>query len=133
MQPSSSVVRQGRACQQYQTLDLASRLETASPHRLVAILYEEMLLAVEILERAARKGRDVRFHPQTDRMRSILISLESGLDFENGGTLAHSLAQVYRSMRRELVIAVNSDDAKAFGALREGVQSVATAWASIDD
>ena len=44
----------GAARARYQNVDLASRIEAASPHRLVAILLEELLKALDAMEAACR-------------------------------------------------------------------------------
>ncbi len=123
--------RRARAADLYLSLELNSRLETADPHKLVAILYDELERSLHVLERTLAQGRDIAFHPQKDRARSILISLEASLDFKAGGQLSETLATVYRSMRKELTHSATRSDAEALRRLGEGVNSVATAWSSI--
>jgi flagellar secretion chaperone FliS len=119
------------AADQYLALELNSRLESADPHRLVAILYEELRRSLDVLQRTLVKGRSIAICKQMDRARSILITLEASLDFRAGGALSETLAQVYRSMRRELALAAKDEDLHRLETLREGVDSVAEAWAKI--
>jgi flagellar secretion chaperone FliS len=123
--------RRAKAADQYLSLELNSRLETADPHRLVAILYEELERSFDVLSRTMAQGRDIKFHPQTDRARSILVSLEASLDFKAGGQLSETLAGVYRSMRKELALVTNGGNTEGMQNLRQGILSVSTAWAAI--
>jgi flagellar secretion chaperone FliS len=115
----------------YQDVDLRSRIDGATPHALVAMLYGELQVALDVLDRAIATG-DVRLiREQHERAASILIALESGLDRSGGSDIAVSLAEIYRQMRRRLLTARNGD-AKASREVREGVDSLAAAWARID-
>ena len=40
----------------YKSVDLASRIEGATPHQLVLLMYEELLKAVDAMAVAARRG-----------------------------------------------------------------------------
>jgi len=131
MHQTLSQPRNAKACSQYQALELNSRLEAASPHRLVSILYEELARAIDIIVIALGQGHRIATHTQVDRARTILISLEASLDFRSGGSLATSLATVYRSMRKELAMASQSNDPVRLEALRAGVDSISQAWANV--
>lgn len=123
--------RRALAQSQYQALDLNGRLDGAGPHRLVAILYEELQRAIDIACVAAARGHGIVAHPQVARARSILVALESSLDFKTGRELSEALAGVYRSMRRELSEAARHSDGKKLKSIGEGVREISNAWASI--
>ncbi len=131
MSASLVLPRRVTAADQYLALELNSRLEAASPHRLVSILYEELTRAIEVAVRTLATGRAIAAHPQVHRAHSILMALEASLDFKAGGALSVSLAAVYRSMRKELSQAARAGDAGKLSALQKGVESVATAWAAV--
>jgi flagellar secretion chaperone FliS len=114
----------------YQDIDFASRVESATPHGLVTILYAELALALDVLERAQRTGDDGRSATQHQRAASILHALASGLDTSGGGELAHSLAGIYRQMQRRLAVARGGDVA-ATQDVRSGIASLAEAWRQI--
>lgn len=131
MHQTLSQPRSAKACSRYQALELNSRLEAASPHRLVSILYEELGRAIDIIIIALDQGHRIATHAQVDRARTILISLEASLDFKSGGTLATSLATVYRSMRKELALASQNSDPLRLEDLRAGLDSISQAWATV--
>jgi flagellar secretion chaperone FliS len=131
MRSGLTLPRRATAADQYLALELNSRLDAASPHKLVSILYEELQRALEVAVRTLAAGRGIAVHPQVNRAQSILMALEASLDFKAGGTLSHSLAAVYRSMRKELSQAARAGDSLKLSALQKGVESVANAWASV--
>ena len=110
------------ALRHYQDLALSSRLEAATPHELVSLLYEELLVALDVLK--ASMG-------STARAASILVSLEASLDFEQGGQLARTLAGIYRAMQAELTLVMRHQDIGRLAVLREGVVDLFQAWRQI--
>ena len=117
-----------RARNQYRSLELASRIEGASPHALVAILYEELLRSLDVLGAALRQGRDIGREAHSQRARSILTTLIASLDFEQGAAVASTLASVYRAMALQLSTAVMNGDEAKLKELRDGVATIATSW-----
>jgi flagellar secretion chaperone FliS len=117
-----------RARNQYQSLDLSSRIEGASPHRLVAILYEELLRSLDVLGAGLRQGKDITREPSAARARSILASLSASLDYDKGGSVAQTLGEVYRAMTRQLSAAIAGGDPTSLSVLRDGVADIAESW-----
>ena len=119
------------AHRQYQALSIASRIESASPHELVTILYEELLRALEVARAALSQGRSDAARSARERSASILVALDASLDLERGGEPARSLAQIYRAMQKELTRAVQDGDAAKLETLRQGVADLHSVWVQI--
>jgi flagellar secretion chaperone FliS len=119
------------AQKRYQALSIASRIEAASPHELVVILYEELLRALDVTRSALAQGKGEALRSGHERSTSILIALEASLDFERGGDLAIRLAGIYRSMRRELVSILSERGAETLETVRDGVADLLSAWTRI--
>lgn len=113
----------------YRQIDLASRVEGSTPHMLVAMLYEELSVVLDVFARAI-EGDSRRIIQQHERADSILHALEAGLDHVGGGELALSLGGIYRQMRRRL-LAARGGDCAALAEVRAGVKSLAAAWSAI--
>jgi flagellar secretion chaperone FliS len=120
-----------RGLEQYQSLALTSRLETADPYQLVGILYEELDRALDIAACALECDSAVASGQPIDRARSILIALQASLNFDDGGGLAVSLSAVYQAMRRALDKAAQLRSAPALRDIGEGVASLAEAWRAL--
>ena len=114
----------------YQEMELASRIEGATPHALVAMLYDELGAALDVLARAIDAGDPTLRMTHHERASSILHALEAGLDRVGGGDLAMSLTAIYRQMQRRL-IAARSGDVAAIVEVRAGVTSLSEAWRAI--
>ena len=111
----------------YQQVDLVSRIEGSTPHALVSMLYSELSVALDVMQRAAESEDVTRRLQQHERASSILHTLEASLDRVKGGDLAMTLAGIYRQMRRRL-LAARSGDVVAIKEVRDGVASLAEAW-----
>jgi len=119
------------AGQHYRTVDVTSKVEGASPHRLVAILYEELILAMAGLKQAIRRGDAVRRNDAAARATALLQSLEGSLDFDKGGDIARALSAVYGEARRLVGLGRSGDDADAIGRAQAMVAEIAEAWNAI--
>ncbi|MFM7028166.1 MAG: flagellar export chaperone FliS [Chakrabartia sp.] len=115
----------------YAQLAYAARIEAASRHELVAILYEELLLAFDLLRHALRSADRVRANAHFGRATSILHSLLAGLDLDQGGPLAQSLAQIYHSALAEIARLRLSQDADRVAALQQAFGDLSDNWARI--
>lgn len=120
-----------QAQKHYHEMDMASRIEGTNAHGLVAMLYEELLQSIDVMQVTIKRGGDIRSHPQSARARSILLALLTGLDFKSGGSLAASLASVYNAMAKEMGIAIEEASLPRLRGLREGVASISEAWAKV--
>jgi len=122
------------AKQHYTTIDLGSKIEGATPHQLIAVLYEELLKTLDALAvglaangTLSREGAIKR----RSRTNSILQGLEGSLDHAQGGEIAGGLAAIYREARRLVGEAVTQSDPKPIIQAREMIAEIADAWARI--
>ena len=121
-------MRSANALSRYQEIDLGGRVGSADPHALVSLLYDELLASLDVIARSLANGGSIHTG-QHGRAVALLAALESGLDLR-AGTLASSLAQIYRQMQKRLSAARNGD-AAAVAEISEGVRNLAEAWKSI--
>ena len=114
------------AARRYAAVHSGSRTEGATPHALVRILFDELLLALDAAALAER---------QADRMQvramSILFALESSLDHDKGGDVALGLAQIYREARRLLLVGAKERVAEPVDKARAMIAEIADAWNQI--
>ncbi|MFN3450538.1 MAG: flagellar export chaperone FliS [Sphingorhabdus sp.] len=116
------------ANQQYRNLELQSRVASASPHGLVSILYEELLRALDLLSASLSRGNTISGNPHHGKALSIIIALESSIDFANGGDLANILQRIYRSSLRTLNDAARANDASGVTEVRSAISDISYAW-----
>jgi flagellar protein FliS len=78
-------------------------IHAASPHKLVVILFEHLVVNLE-RARIAMERNDIEMRVTSlRRARDIVTELLGTLDFEQGGALANQLADLYQYMLYELV------------------------------
>ncbi len=115
----------------YQSVDIASRIEGATPHQLVQIMYEELLKALDAMAFATARGDYVQRGQQQSKALAVLTGLETSLDFDKGGQIAVDLVAIYREARRLVVAGGRESDARLVTQAREMIQEIATAWDAI--
>ena len=115
----------------YQSVDIASRIEGATPHQLVQIMYEELLKALDAMAFATARGDYVQRGQQQSKALGVLTGLETSLDFDKGGQIAVDLVAIYREARRLVVAGGRENDARMVSQAREMIQEIASAWDAI--
>jgi flagellar protein FliS len=121
----------GGAKLRYQAVDIESQVEGASPHRLIGILFEELMKAIEIMLAAQRAGNRAKMIDKQARSSTILLALETSLDFRNGGEIAVNLARVYREARRLIQEGGRGNDPAMVERARDLLAGIVDAWEQI--
>ena len=119
------------ANQHYRDMELQSRVASASPHGLVSLLYEELLRTLDLLAATAKRGSAISGNPHHAKALSIVIALESSIDFANGGDPASVLRRIYRSAVHRLNEAARTNDVARIAELRDAISEIAYAWAAL--
>lgn len=116
----------------YQAVKVDTGVSNASPHRLVEMLFEEVLASCARARGAIRSG-DV---PEKGRalgraVRIIEEGLRAGLNLEAGGQLARDLQELYRYVTLRLTHANLKSDEAAVAECIALVQPLHDAWRAI--
>ena len=119
------------AARRYAAVHSGGRTEGATPHALVKILFDELLLALEASALAERQGDRVKVSDKQARAMSILFALESSLDYDKGGDIAVGLTQIYREARRLLLVGAKERSAEPVDQAHAIVAEIAEAWNQI--
>ena len=117
----------------YRSVDLASRIEGASPHQLVQIMFDEAVKALETMAVAAEKGDYVQRGLRQSRALSIIHGLEGSLDHQQGGDIAAGLAAIYREARRLAIAGGRDNDPAMIRKAGEMLGDIAGAWQAIGE
>ncbi len=121
----------GQARMHYEAMSYSSRIEGASPHELVTILYEELVLALTLLAFSMRAQDSLKTNAQFGRASGIIHALEAGLDHDLGGTLAESLSAIYRSARTEMMVARETTNPERIERLAQAFTDMNDSWKKI--
>ncbi|MGD9811686.1 MAG: flagellar export chaperone FliS [Sphingobium sp.] len=118
----------GAASRRYAAVHAGSRIESASPHGLVKILFEELLLAIDAAALALEQAERPKANDKYVRSLSIIHALDSSLDFDNGGDIALGLAQIYREARRLMISAYQNGRSAEARKAHAIISEIADAW-----
>lgn len=118
----------------YREVDVGAKVAGATPHGLIAVLYDELIKTLDTLAvgigpngTLARAG----IIDRRARASSILLGLEGSLDHGQGGELAQGLQAVYREARRLIGAGIDARDPQLLRQAREMISEIAEAWAQI--
>src|SRR3546814_21166003 len=117
-----------RALQCYARVDSITRTEQASPHRLIELLYAELLACLRQAGIAITNGDLEMKSGRLSKALSIGHGLESGLDFTRGGEVARTLGDVYASVRRKAIAAGSDMDPAGLAEGADATEGSADAW-----
>ena len=120
-----------RAQASYQNVDLSTRVEGATPHQLIALLFEEALVAIDAMTAAAQRRDYGRVASSQARALSIIGGLQASLDMERGGELARNLADVYREASRLILTGGRASEPLFVTQARTMLAEIASAWNAI--
>lgn len=115
----------------YRQVDLASRTGGASPHQLIAILYEDLLRELRLGALAIDAGDHAAKSARLTKSVALLFALEAGLDFDKGETVAATLSRFYRGCRDAIMRASIESNAALVRDVVANVSEIADSWKAI--
>ncbi len=116
----------------YQQVSVESQIDGASPHHLVAMLFEGWMEAVAQARGALHSGDAMAKGRAIGRaVRIIDEGLRAGLDLKAGGTLARDLHELYGYLTLRLTVANLRNDESALDECQRLMKPLQEAWAAI--
>jgi len=119
------------ALNEYQQIDIQSKVSNSNPHSLVAMLLQG------VLDKLAKAGGAIQRKDIAERGRAIsesiriIDNLRASLDFENGGTISTGLASLYDYMERRLVEANVQSNEQILEEVVTLINEIKSAWDTI--
>lgn len=116
----------------YRKVGLEGQLESASPHKLVLMLFEGAMLAIANAQHHMAAGNIAEKGQSISRCIEIIASgLQASLDLEIGGELAVRLEALYEYMGRRLLHANLKNDQAALSEVAALLGDLKSAWEQI--
>ncbi|MDR0701774.1 MAG: flagellar export chaperone FliS [Azoarcus sp.] len=117
----------------YAALGRESDIATASPHRLIVLLFEGAETAINIAKAHAEKGNIAERGASLSKAIDIIGNgLKVSLDMKQGGELAVRLAALYDYMISRLLWANMKNDVSAMQEVLSLLGEIHEAWSQID-
>jgi len=114
----------------YQTYN-RNKYETASPHRLILMLYEGALRYGAQAVRAIEEHDISLTNKSLQKVQDILYELLSSLDLKQGGEIAKNLQQLYLYMIEQCIQANLHKDKAKINEVLGYLQTIKSAWEQI--
>lgn len=116
---------------QYKAYSLATR--TVAKTRQVVMLYDGAIRFLRQAQEAIREKRIEDRFKLLVKASEIIVGLQSSIDFEQGGELAHTLHRFYTSItRRMLAVNTHKDAEEECDAIIADLKSMRDVWNGID-
>ena len=117
----------------YRTVGVETGVAAASPHRLIAMLFEGFSDSLSQARTAmARREIEAKGKAISRAVRIVDEGLRANLDIAAGGKLAQDLATLYRYIAIRLTQANLHNDPAALDECALLIEPVRSAWAAID-
>lgn len=108
-----------------------NKYETASPHKLILMLYNAALQNVERARKCIEEGKIAERNQASQQLQNILYELISSLNEDQGGELATNLKNLYL-YAIELSIRANiKNDTKPLNEIARMIGEIKEAWEQI--
>ncbi|GMU45836.1 MAG: flagellar export chaperone FliS [Pseudomonadales bacterium] len=120
-----------QALSQYRTIEVEAGAATASPHRVVQMLFGGVLDRIARAKGALLRGDRPAKGKDIGAAIDIVSALQGGLDLPQGGALAANLAALYDYMIRCLLEANRANDAGKLDEVAALVGEIKAGWDGI--
>ena len=129
--PFSARAPQGFA-NAYRRVGLETGVESASPHRLVAMLFDGLVESIAQARGAMQSAQvEAKGRAIGRAVRIVEEGLRGGLNATGGGALAADLGELYGYVTRRLTQANLHNDAAALDECQRLIEPLREAWAGI--
>jgi len=105
--------------------------ESASPHKLIQMLFDTFLVRVEQAEDAIKAGNLAAKGEAISKALAIVGGLEEGLNMDKGGELAENLQSLYQYVRQRLLVATDKNDIASLEESKNLIFLIKDAWDKI--
>lgn len=116
------------ALNQYQRVDLESRVAMSTPHTLISMLLDGALKKIALAKGAAARGDIAQRGNCISSAINIVDSLRAALDMKAGGEVANNLEALYTYMERRLAEANRKSDLNILGEVSDLLHEIKSGW-----
>ncbi|CEK10878.1 flagellar export chaperone FliS [Legionella hackeliae] len=122
-----------QALEQYKSIELQTRIETASPHELIHLLLQGARSHIATAQGNIQRNEISEKGEHIGKSISIVEGLRTSLDHENGGEIAANLDRLYEYIQRILLKANLDNDVNLLIQANTLLADIHQAWQEIRD
>jgi flagellar protein FliS len=119
------------AVRAYQQAEQEFLVDGSDPHRLVQILFTELLASMDRTSHALELNDLAAKSAASSKALTIVYVLATSLDFERGGEVAQSLSAFYAWVRSQLLALTQDNSVERSRSIRNAIADIADAWDQI--
>lgn len=119
------------ALNQYQNVDIESKVSASNPHKLISMLLDGALKKIAQASGATSRGDTAQKGTFISGAIKIVDSLRAALDHQQGGELASNLEALYSYMERRLAEANRKSDASILVEVSSLLKEIKSGWDAI--
>jgi flagellar secretion chaperone FliS len=120
-----------KALKAYEQAEQDFMVEGADSHRLVELLFTELLSSLDRAMLAVETKDLIGRSRAQSKALTIVVTLAGSLDFERGEPVATTLANIYEWARRELIASNKDKPVERLKEVRRCMADIAEAWSMI--
>ena len=120
-----------RRTSSYQSIAKESRVLSADPYELVAVLFAELRENLDMMIESARRQDSGKMFEFRAKALAILNGLDESLNFEVTGDLAQTLHTIYTEAARRIQAEVGASLVEKVESAREMLHEIEKAWMAI--
>lgn len=113
---------------QYQRVDVESRVAASSPHSLISMLLDGVLKRIAIAAGATERGDVAGKGNSISSAIRIIDSLRAALDHTRGGQIADNLEALYSYMEKRLAEANRKSDTEILAEVSNLISEIKEGW-----
>ncbi|KTC78289.1 flagellar export chaperone FliS [Legionella brunensis] len=122
-----------QALEQYKSIELQTRIETASPHELIHLLLQGARSHIATAQGNIQRNQISEKGEHIGKTISIIEGLRTSLDHENGGDIAANLDRLYEYIQRILLKANLDNDINLLVQANALLGEIHQAWQDIKE
>lgn len=120
-----------RRASSYQSIEKDSRVLSANPYDLIAVLFGELRDNLDLMIESAKRNDNGKMFEFRAKALTILNGLDESLDFEVAGDLAQTLHTIYTEAAKRIQADIGPTLIERVESAREMLYEIEKAWKSI--
>lgn len=115
----------------YKSIEIQSKINTASPHQLINLLFEGLLEKLHFAHESALRAETSSMNAAITSAIDIVAELHSSLSTQVESDLPYNLARLYEYIQRQLLRARISNSLQILEEITALVEPIADGWQAI--